>query len=224
MWTYSFHSEFFPLCPVTTCSCKKSLSIFHASSLQGLESCNKIISKSCLFQAEQSQLSQPFLTGEVLHPSDQLGGLHWTCSNGSMSFLCWWPQSWIQYSRCDLVRAEQRSRILSLALLPMLLLMQPRLSFWVVSALYWVRSSLSATTTPKPISDSWKLNTSRGEHRSEQNSWTSLAHRKFSLHLREIKKIIYVLYIYGIIFGNIQIMENIVLFFVRDNILMNTFC
>lgn len=32
------------------------------------------------------------------------------------------------------------------------------------------------------------------------------------------------IYIYGIISGNIRIMENIVLVFVRDNILMNIFC
>jgi len=70
--------------------------------------------------------------GGVLQPSDHFCGLLWTRCDSSMSFLCWGLQSWMQDSRWSLTRAEQRDRIPSLALLAMLLLMQPRiqLAFW----------------------------------------------------------------------------------------------
>jgi len=41
-----------------------------------------------LLQADQPQLSQPFLTGEVFHPLIIFVALLWTLSNRSMSFLC----------------------------------------------------------------------------------------------------------------------------------------
>ena len=47
-----------------------------------------------LLQAEQPQLSQPVLIGEVLQPLNHLCGLLWTHSNRSVSFLCWGLQSW----------------------------------------------------------------------------------------------------------------------------------
>jgi len=56
--------------------------------LQVLEGYYKVSPQPSLLRAEQPQLSQPFLTGEVLQPSDHLCGLLWTRSNRSMSFLC----------------------------------------------------------------------------------------------------------------------------------------
>jgi len=42
-----------------------------------------------------------------------------------MYFLCWEPQSWAQYSRWGLTRAEERRTITSLVLMATPLLMQP---------------------------------------------------------------------------------------------------
>jgi len=50
--------------------------------------CYKVSPESSLVQAEQTQVSQPLLIGEVFHPSVHFCGLLWTCSNRSMSFLC----------------------------------------------------------------------------------------------------------------------------------------
>jgi len=79
--------------------CKKSLSTFLESPLQVLEG-YKISSQRSLLQAEQPELSQPFLIGEVLHPSDHFVALKkfLACCSGSMSLLCWRLQSWTQYS------------------------------------------------------------------------------------------------------------------------------
>ena len=79
--------------------------------------------------------------------------LLWICSSMSMSFLCWGPQSWTQYSRWGLTRAERRGRITSHDLLAMLLLMQPRiqLAFWAASAHYWLMFSFASANTPKPF-------------------------------------------------------------------------
>lgn len=52
-----------------------------------------------LFQAGQSQFSQPFLIGEVFHPSNQLVTCLWICCNRWMSFLCCGFQSWMQSTR-----------------------------------------------------------------------------------------------------------------------------
>ncbi|KAK4812332.1 hypothetical protein QYF61_017109 [Mycteria americana] len=63
-------------------------------------------------------------------------------------------QSWTQYSRWGLTRAEQRGRITSLDLLATLLFMQPRiwLAFWAASAHCQLTSSFSSTSTPKSFS------------------------------------------------------------------------
>ena len=42
--------------------------------LQVLEGCSIVSLELSLLEAEQPQLSQPFLTGEVLQPSDHFGG------------------------------------------------------------------------------------------------------------------------------------------------------
>ena len=52
-------------CPVTPCPCKKSLLGFLIGPLQVLEGRNKVSPQPSLLQAEQPQLSQPVLTGEV---------------------------------------------------------------------------------------------------------------------------------------------------------------
>ena len=77
--------------------------------------------------------------------------LLWTHSNSSMSFLCWGPQNWMQYSRWVPMGAEQRGRITSLYQLVMLLLMQLRiqLAFWAASIHYWLMLSLSSADTTK---------------------------------------------------------------------------
>jgi len=51
-----------------------------------------------LLQAKSSQLSQPFLTAEVLQPSDYCCGLIRPRSNSSSSVLCWGLQSRTQDS------------------------------------------------------------------------------------------------------------------------------
>jgi len=104
--------------------------------LQVLEGCNKVSPQPSLLQAEQPQPSQPFLTAEVLQPSDHLCGLLWTHSNSSMSLLCWGLQRWTQDSRWGLTRVEQRGRIPSLDLLATLLGMQPRMVFCASLILY----------------------------------------------------------------------------------------
>ncbi|KAK4831337.1 hypothetical protein QYF61_017468 [Mycteria americana] len=81
--------------------------------------------------------------------------LLWTHSNRPMSFLCWGPQSGMQYSvGWGLMRAGYRGRITSLDLLVTLLLMQPRiwLAFWAASAHCWLMLSFSSTNTPKSFS------------------------------------------------------------------------
>ncbi|KAK4821962.1 hypothetical protein QYF61_004966 [Mycteria americana] len=56
-------------CPITTHPCKKSLSNFPV-----LAGCYKVSPQPSLLQAEQSQLSQPVFTGEVLQPLDHFHG------------------------------------------------------------------------------------------------------------------------------------------------------
>lgn len=50
-----------------------------------------------LLQAALPQFSQSVFVEELLQPSDYLCGLLWTCSNSSMSFMCWGPH--MLYSR-----------------------------------------------------------------------------------------------------------------------------
>jgi len=66
----SSHNFSGQLCLIPTCPCKKSLSILPAGPLQVLEGCYNVTLEPSLLQAQQSQLSQLFLLGEVLHPSD----------------------------------------------------------------------------------------------------------------------------------------------------------
>lgn len=51
----------------------------------------------------------------------------WALSGTSMSLLYWGSQSWTQQSKCGLRSAEERGRITSLPLLPILCLRQPRM-------------------------------------------------------------------------------------------------
>ncbi|KAM9644853.1 uncharacterized protein ACIBXB_013062 [Morphnus guianensis] len=60
--------------PVTTGPGKKSVSIFLISPFYILKGCSKVSLEPSLLQAEQPQLSQPVLTGEVFHPSDHFCG------------------------------------------------------------------------------------------------------------------------------------------------------
>ena len=132
--------------------CQKSLCSFLAGPLQVLSGCIKMSPEPSLLQAEQPQLSQPFLTGEVLQPSDHFCGP----PLDPLQQVDLFPglQSWTQDSRLGLTRAEQRGRITSPDLLAILLLMQPRiwLAFWAVSTHCWVMMSFSSTSTPKSFS------------------------------------------------------------------------
>ena len=69
-------SHFKTSCLITTCPCKKSLSSFLVGPFQLLEGCYKVSLQPSLLQTEQPQLSQPFLTGEMLqsphHPCSPL--------------------------------------------------------------------------------------------------------------------------------------------------------
>ena len=76
-----------PPCPITPPPCEKSLAILPVGP-SGTGSSSKVTPEPSLLQAEQPQLSQPFLIGEVFQPSDLFRGLLWTCSNRSMSLLC----------------------------------------------------------------------------------------------------------------------------------------
>ena len=75
--------------------------------------------------------------------------LLWSCSNRSMSFLCWGIQSWTQNSSWGLIWTVQKGRITSLDLLATFLLAQPKiwLSFWAVSTHCRLMSSFSSTST-----------------------------------------------------------------------------
>jgi len=94
-----FYFKAIPLCPIIIYPCKKSVSLLLISSLQVLGSRNEISPEPSLLQAEQNQLPQPFLIGEVLQPPEHRHGLLWTCSNSSTFLLYWRPQTWTQYSR-----------------------------------------------------------------------------------------------------------------------------
>ena len=64
--------------------------------------------------AEQLQVTQPFLIGEILQ------ALRFLCGpppRRSLSFWNWGAQNWTQYTQYGLTRAEQRARITSLSLL-----------------------------------------------------------------------------------------------------------
>ena len=69
-----FHFKAISPHPVTACPYKKSLPSFPVGPFGLLEGCDKVPPELFLFQAEEPQLSQPVLGGEVLQPSDQLCG------------------------------------------------------------------------------------------------------------------------------------------------------
>lgn len=77
-------------------------------------------------KTEQAQPSQPSLIREMLQSLNHLYCPPWACSRSPMSLWHWGALNWAQHSRYDLARAEQRGRITSLDLLPMLFLMHPR--------------------------------------------------------------------------------------------------
>ena len=61
-----------PPCPITPHPSEKSLSILPVGPLQVLEGCSMVTPEPSFLQAEQPQLPQPVLIGEVLQPSDYL--------------------------------------------------------------------------------------------------------------------------------------------------------
>ena len=63
----------FPCC-ITTDPAKETVHFFPVAPLQILKSCYQVTSESPFLQAEQPQLSQPVLTGEVFHPLDRSSG------------------------------------------------------------------------------------------------------------------------------------------------------
>jgi len=81
-----------------------------------------------------------------------------------MSFLYWRAQKWTQHSRCGLHSAEQRGRIISIKLLAMSFLMQPRvlLAFFASRHTAGLCSSSCPPGPPGPslpscFPDSWPL-------------------------------------------------------------------
>ena len=76
IWSKSTLFQFKAIAPssITTCPCKKCFSIFLVGFLQVLTGCCKVSPEPSLSQAEQPLLSQPFLTGAVLQPSDHFCG------------------------------------------------------------------------------------------------------------------------------------------------------
>lgn len=69
-----FQFKSISLCPDAIRPCKKSVSILTESSIQVLESPNKVSLEPCLLQAEQAQLPQFHFIRELLQPSDYICG------------------------------------------------------------------------------------------------------------------------------------------------------
>ena len=71
-----------------------------------------------------------------------------------MSLLYWEVQNWTQYSSCGLTSAEQRGKISSIDLLPVLCLMQLRIPFAAFAArsYSWLMFNLVSTRTSRPFS------------------------------------------------------------------------
>lgn len=98
-------------------------------------------------QGKQPQLSQPIFTGDFLHPSDHLYGpsldslqeVHTILMLGALEL------------HAALQLESHKGRFTSLALLVVLLLMQPRmqLAFWAVSTHWQPVPSYASTSTPK---------------------------------------------------------------------------
>jgi len=81
----SFSLEPFPLVP-SLHTLVQSPSPPFPQAPPGTGSCSKVTPEPSLLQAEEPQLPQPVLRGEVLQPSDHLRGLLWPHSNTSTSF------------------------------------------------------------------------------------------------------------------------------------------
>ena len=113
-----------------------------------------------LLQAEESQISQPFLVREMLQAT-HLCGPPLDSSSSSLSFLSWGAQNWMQYSRGSLANTEQRGRITSLYMLAtfflmLLIFLAMRAHCW--SSCYitkkdfmWTSATTSATTAPSNL-------------------------------------------------------------------------
>lgn len=96
---------------------------------------------SLLFCRLKSSSSQSFLLGEVIFTSPRRKeSLHRTLSNMAMSLLYWGAQNWMQHSRFGLTHPEWKERIISLDLLVILLLMQPKipLAFIAARTYFWL--------------------------------------------------------------------------------------
>lgn len=76
--------------------------------------------------------------------------LPWVCSNIFTSLCCWGLQTWMQYCRWCITRAEQRGTITSLTLLATPLLIQPGIQLVLSASVHcWLASNFSTTGTPK---------------------------------------------------------------------------
>lgn len=107
------------------CTFKKTPAL-SSSDLAVVDS-SAVCPSASFLQAEQIQLSQPFLIWPVLQVLDQLGGLCGTHSSVSIPILHWGAKTRTQYSRCGLKSAEQSGRITPLDLLVTLFLSIPLL-------------------------------------------------------------------------------------------------
>jgi len=74
-----------------------------------------------------------------------------------MSYLCWEPQSWTQYSRCVLMKMEHRGRIITLFQLLIRLLRKPRIQLAYKTANVWCHIKLSFLSINIPKSSSSRL-------------------------------------------------------------------
>lgn len=64
-----------------------------------------------LIQAEQSQLSQPFLIEQVLQSLSFFLAIHWTVSSKSTSFLYCRAQKWTRGSMCSITCPEWKDHL-----------------------------------------------------------------------------------------------------------------
>jgi len=67
-------------------------------------------SESSLLQAEQPQVSQPFLM-KFFRPLIIFGALLWTISRSFMPFLNWEFQNWVQFSKCEASPGQSRGGV-----------------------------------------------------------------------------------------------------------------
>lgn len=100
MYSLSLISFNLKLFPLLLSLCDRKVSIILITHLTHWKAATMSLLLS-LLQDEQTWLSQPFCVEEVLQPSDYFCGLLCTCSNRSITFFYWGPQSWIQDSWAD---------------------------------------------------------------------------------------------------------------------------